>query len=290
MIAMNCPKCKSDKVVKRGITHTKERGKQQRMKCNGCNRTFMVDDGFWKMKNKDDIIAMCVDMYLSNLSSRKMRNQLYRHFGIKVSHVTILNWVRKYVLIAEKYVEQTKPELSGEIYADETEVNCENRNDIFWCSVDWQTRFINATMYSPRSQNMEDAIEFMRKIKATGKPKYIQTDGLPFYPRAFTRAFYSNVKGQFTTEHRINNYTRTRKHNVRIETVFSKVKDRVNDFRGFKALWSAPILMAGIVIQHNYIEKHNTTGKVPCELAGFKLNLGQNRWMDLIRLSATTHN
>ena len=72
---------------------------------------------------------------------------------------------------------------------------------------------------------------------------------------------------------------------MRIETVFSKIKDRVDDFRGLKALWSAPILLAGIVIQHNYIEKHSTTGKVPCELAGQELKLGENRWMDLIFLS-----
>ena len=36
-------------------------------------------------------------MYLANLSSRKMRNQLKRHFKTKVSHITILDWVRKYI-------------------------------------------------------------------------------------------------------------------------------------------------------------------------------------------------
>ena len=79
---------------------------------------------------------------------------------------------------------------------------------------------------------------------------------------------------------------KTRKHNVRIETVFSKIKDRVDDFRGLKALWSAPILMQGIIIQHNFIEAHTTTGQVPNELAGLKMELGINRWLGLIRLSS----
>ncbi|MBN2102230.1 MAG: IS6 family transposase [Candidatus Aenigmarchaeota archaeon] len=280
-----CPCCKGTATVKRGFNYTKKRGKQQRMKCNNCGHTFIVDLGFWHMHNKEEIITMCVDMYLSNLSSRKMRNQLRRHFGIKVSHVTILDWVRKYVLKVQKFVQKIKPQLSGKMYADETEVDCENRKDIFWCCVDWDTRFINATLYSNKSQNLADATEFMKRIKATKKPYYIQTDALPFYPKAFKKVFYSRFLKD-KVAHSVVNYSKTKKHNVRIETVFMKVKDRVNDFRGFKALWSAPILMAGIILQHNYIEKHSTTAKVPCELAGQSLNLGENRWLDLIRLSA----
>lgn len=65
-----------------------------------------------------------------------------------------------------------------------------------------------------------------------------------------------------------------------------KIKDRINDFRGLKALWSAPILLAGIVLQHNYIEAHTTTGVVPCELAGIKQDLGQNRWLGLIKVAS----
>jgi hypothetical protein len=105
------------------------------------------------------------------------------------------------------------------------------------------------------------------------------------------KLFFSNeVTGQgrhnkLTVEHRINNVHKTGKHNVRIETVFSKVKDRVDDFRGLKSLWSAPILMQGIILQHNYIEAHTTTGKVPSELAGLKMELGQNRWLGLIKVS-----
>jgi hypothetical protein len=59
-------------------------------------------------------------------------------------------------------------------------------------------------------------------------------------------------------EHRIQNYQEIRIHNYRIETVFMKIKDRVLDFRELKALWSAPILLNAIVIQHNFIETHTT--------------------------------
>jgi len=65
-----------------------------------------------------------------------------------------------------------------------------------------------------------------------------------------------------------------------------KIKDRVDDFRGLKALWSAPILMAGIVLQHNFIEEHTTLRDYPCERARLKLDVGQNRWLGLIKLAS----
>lgn len=215
-----------------------------------------------------------------------------RHFQYKISHVSILDWVRRYVLKVQKFVDNLTPQLSGQFYADETEIQRsrkDDRNDIFWCNVDWGTRFINATLYSPDKQNMNDAKEFMRRIKESKSiPKYIQTDALPQYPRAFRKVFgQGKRKHNLRTEHIINNVQKTRKHNIRIETVFSKIKDRVYDFRGLKALWSAPILMAGIVLQHNFIEAHTTTGKIPAELAGIKLSTGFDRWMGLIRLASS---
>jgi len=47
----------------------------------------------------------------------------------------------------------------------------------------------------------------------------------------------------------------------------------------------APILMNAIVIQYNFIENHSTTDEVPSEKAGVNLELGENRWLDLIKLS-----
>ena len=110
-------------------------------------------------------------------------------------------------------------------------------------------------------------------------PKYVQTDAANFYPFAFKTVFDKDV------EHKINNTAQTGKHNVRIETVFSKLKDRVREFRGLKAFWSAPILLNGLIIQHNFIEAHTTTGRIPCELAGLNFEAGVNRWLGLIRLA-----
>ena len=282
MTPLKCPYCESCDAVKRGFSPTAERGRQQRYLCRACKRTFIPDAGFWKMKNRESVVTMSIDMYLSNLSSRKMRNQLLRHFNVRASHMSVLAWVRKYVLRVGKFVDRLfYGGLGSDFYADETEINREGERDSFWACVDWKTRMITGIHYSV-SANPREAVEFLRKAVNKGMPESIQTDAALFYPRAFRKAFYSNKVQGLCVEHRVQNYRKTKIHNYKIETVFMKLKDRVNDFRGLKALWSAPILLAGIVLQHNFIEKHSTTGKVPCELAGQELSLGGNRWMGLI--------
>jgi transposase-like protein len=280
-----CPRCKEKHIKKDGLRTTEKRGKIQRYRCKLCNYRFVVDNGFFRMKNNENIITMSIDMYISNLSSRKMRNQLSRHLNTKISHMSILDWVRRYTLKVHKFIEKQGYNLGNSFYADETLINRERRLDRFWCCLDWDTRLITGFHYS-LSANPIEAQEFLIKSVKKGKPKYIQTDAGVFYPRAFRKLFYSNKLGGLTIEHKIQNVRKTKIHNYRIETVFMKIKDRVIDFRGLKALWSAPILMTAIVIQHNFIENHSTTDEVPSERAGVNLELGENRWLDLIRLSS----
>ena len=291
-VAIKCRNCKSQNFSKQGYRKTQNRGKIQKYYCKDCKTYFTADLGFYRMRNNEKKITMAIDLYFSNLSSRKVRNHFRRHLEENASHITVLDWCRKYVLKVQKYVDKMQPQLSGQIYADETEIDREkDKNDIFWCSVDWGTRYINATLYSPNPQNVNDAVEFLKKTAKHKKPKYITTDAGTFYPKAMKQLFFSNSvtgKGRhnkLTVDHKVINHGKTGKYNVRIETVFSKIKDRVDDFRGLKALWSAPILMAGIVLQHNFIEAHTTTGQIPSELAGMKLETGVNRWLGLIRLA-----
>ncbi len=282
---IKCKHCKSKNFRKEGTRKTDNRGKIQKYFCKDCKRFFTNDDGFYRMRNDPKIITMSIDMYVSNLSSRKMRNQLKRHLNHKISHISILDWVIKYALKVHKFVEKLGYNLRNSFFADETTINREGKDDMFWCCLDWNTRLITGVHYSV-DWNEKEAREFISKSVLKKKPKYIQTDGAVFYPKTFRKLFYSNKIGGLTVEHKIQNYQKSRIHNYKIETVFMKIKDRVHDFRGLKALWSAPILMLAITIQHNFIEEHTTLGDVPCEEAGVNLLFGDNRWLDLIRMSA----
>jgi len=280
-----CPHCKEKNIKKDGVRTTEKRGKIQRYRCKLCKYRFVVDDGFYRMRNNENIITMSIDMYISNLSSRKMRNQLSRHLNTKISHMSILDWVRRYTLKVNKFVDKLGYNLGNRFYADETLIDCGGRDDRFWCCIDWDTRLITGVHYS-LSGNPVEAQKFLFKSIQKGKPKFIQTDGGVFYHRAFRKLFYSNKIGGLTVEHKIQNASVTKIHNYRIETVFMKIKDRVDDFRGLKALWSAPIIMNALIIQHNFIEAHTTLEGIPCNLAGQELDVGENRWLGLIRLAS----
>lgn len=183
---IKCVHCGKSNYVKKGLRKTQNRDKIQKYKCLDCGRYFTNDEGFYRMRNSEAKITSAIDLYFSNLSSRKVRNHFRRHLKENASHETILGWCRKYVLKVQKYVNTLEPNLSGKIYADETEIDCERRNDIFWCSIDWDTRYINATHYSTTTQDLETAVEFMKKIKQSKRlPKYVQTDAGVFYPTAF---------------------------------------------------------------------------------------------------------
>ncbi|MFH1181688.1 MAG: DDE-type integrase/transposase/recombinase [Candidatus Woesearchaeota archaeon] len=281
---IKCVHCNAQNCVKWGTRKTQNRGTIQRYKCQSCHKRFTSDDGFYRMRNSQEKITAGIDLYFSNLSSRKVRNHFRRHWQHNASHVSILDWCRRYTLKIQRYVNTLNPVLGEKFYADETIIDRKGKEDWFWCNVDWETRFISGFHYST-DRGLDDALTFLDKATSKKLPNYIQTDGALFYPSAMKKLFSNwRYRGK-KVEHRINNIQVTGKHNVRIETVFSKIKDRADDFRGLKALWSAPILMAGIVLQHNFIEAHTTTGKVPCELAGIKQELGQNRWLELIKLS-----
>ncbi|MFA6460990.1 MAG: DDE-type integrase/transposase/recombinase [Candidatus Woesearchaeota archaeon] len=278
-----CRFCRSADTSKKGYRSTMNRGKIQRFTCRNCGKSFCLDEGFFRMRNNELKITKAIDLYFSNLSSRKVRNNYRRHEETKISHVSVLDWCRKYATKVYRFTEQFKPTLKGRYYADETFVKCEGRNDKFWVCLDWDSRFITNLHYSYNLDTRNEAIKFLQKIKDKNIPNYIQTDCANFYIHSFHHVFKNDY-----VEHRINNVSQTGKHNVRIETVFMKIKDRINDFRGFKATWSAPILLAGVVLQHNFIEDHTTTGVLPSYLAGIGLNLGVNRWLGLIKLSSVS--
>src|SRR3989338_4565458 len=93
-----CRFCKSIKVVKKGFRKTENRGRIQRYICRDCKKSFCKDEGFYRIRNSPEKITSAIDLYFSNLSSRKVRNYFKRHLDHNASHITILDWCRKYVL------------------------------------------------------------------------------------------------------------------------------------------------------------------------------------------------
>lgn len=82
-MTIDCPKCKSENIVKAGIIKEK-----QRYLCKNCQYYFTVRKAG---KQIDDyFVTKALQLYLEGLSFREIERIL------GVSHVTISSWVKKY--------------------------------------------------------------------------------------------------------------------------------------------------------------------------------------------------
>ena len=141
---IKCQFCKVSNYIKWGTRKTQNRGKIQKFKCLDCGKYFTNDEGFYRMRNSEEKITAGIDLYFSNLSSRKVRNHFRRHWEHNACHSTILDWCRRYTLKVQKYVDTLPVQLGQQFYADETVIDRKGQDDWFWANVDWQTRFISA--------------------------------------------------------------------------------------------------------------------------------------------------
>ncbi len=81
----NCPNCKSTEFIKSGVVKNR-----QRYKCKACGYFFTVNK---HGKEIDEYyVNKALQLYLEGLSYREIERVL------GVSHVSIMNWVRKYNL------------------------------------------------------------------------------------------------------------------------------------------------------------------------------------------------
>ena len=72
-----------------------------------------------------------------------------------------------------------------------------------------------------------------------------------------------------------------------IERLHGTIRERNKVMRGLGNNGSAPELLEGFKIYYNFIRPHmGLNGKTPTEAANLSLQLGENKWLSLIRTSA----
>ena len=99
----DCIFCQSSYIKKFGIRHNKSGG-IQRFICGDCKKTFSINLGFEKMKHNPKAVTTAIQLYFSGESLRNAQKSI-RLLGVHVSHQTIYNWINKYVLLMQKYIE-----------------------------------------------------------------------------------------------------------------------------------------------------------------------------------------
>ena len=278
---MPCKYCGSKSLIKKGFVNGK-----QLYKCKDCGHRFYANESFVRMKIDKNSMVVALNLYYDGLSLRKTQRNLEQIYGIKVSQVTILNWIKKYSKLVKEYMTTFTPQLSGLWHEDETMLQCEGKNIWFWEMIDEDTKFLVASHLSG-TRSLEDTIAIFKKglDQSKVRPKAVFVDGSLVYNSAFNKVFYSRYKAQ-RVELVQKVGIRARETNNIVERLHGTLKDRTKPMRGLKAFESTKSILEGYAIHYNYVRPHQSlNGKTPAQAAQMT---APNNWKSLIE-QATKH-
>jgi len=276
-----CPFCRSKNFVRAGwrYNHTT---KKQRWKCKDCKRFFTLDDGFFKMKHKREVITACLDLYMNGMSLRKVIEHFNQFSEYQISHQSVLNWIRKYANLLKDFQKKFDLQLSKQYHADEIFVKCKNEQHYFFDMIDKGTRVLVSYVYSEKRDSKSARLLF---LKAQHKPLNLFTDSYNAYRKAYRKVWGArNPKEDKKIWIKLK-ADEDKRNNI-VERIQGTIRDRIKIMRNFKDKKSAEAILSLFVIYYNFIRVHQGIGKTPIEQAGVNLNLGKNKWLDLIYLAS----
>jgi putative transposase len=220
-----------------------------------------------------------MQLYFTGESLRNVQKFLKLQ-GVKVSHVAVLKWIRKYVALMNEYLEKLKPNVSDTWRADELYVKIKGDMKYLFALMDDETRYWIAQEIADSKYAREARTLFKAGVEVAGKkPMTLITDGLPAYHDAYNKEFWTVRNPR--TQH-IRHITLKADHNNnKMERMNGEVRDREKVMRGLKTK-ETPILR-GYQLYHNYFRPHEAlNGKTPSEACGIEIE-GQNKWITVIQ-------
>jgi transposase-like protein len=207
-------------------------------------------------------------------------------YGIKVSHVALIKWIRKSSQLVDDYSNTLRPQLSGVWNCDEIKTKMAHEQPVngegfFWAwnGLDNGSRFLIAT-HLTRGRGHKDARAFFEVAKKQAKkdPRVIFSDGLDSYRGEYKRL------GKEEVVHIANVGIRSHMGNHRVERIHNTMREREKVMRHLKKAHSAEKVFKGFRAYYNYVRPHMALeGHTPAEMAAVPIQPGTNRWLDLIR-------
>ena len=297
-----CPNCNSINVIKRGIRQTENRGKIQRFGCKDCRNRFVINDGFFRMRNTPTKITQSVDLFYRGVSTRKVQEHLVIFHPHNASHMSVYNWVVKYAKMISKFTNRLKLQVGSEAQIDEIEYHRRQHHEkgmkgvdknFFIDSIDPETKFMLSSEYA-KTRNGRDVKAVTKRIKerTENQIQIATTDGWNAYIKTIKNVFgYNNKLGRYNVFHnRVIVSEKDEVFNYPIERLHNSIRARTKVMRGFHgSIKSANAIMKGWEIYYNFITKHQQIKCCPYELAIPELALSleeeKNKWIALIKLS-----
>jgi transposase-like protein len=238
------------------------------------------------MRNDPRKITASIDLYYRGMSLRKAQEHLGVFYEHNANYTTILRWIRKYSKMIGGYLDTVKLKTSTQLTFDEVEFKTKGETSYFFDVMDMETRYIVGSNYLEK-RSTQELKGVLNKVsnRITQEPTDVYTDGFLAYPYVIKKCLWKNRQQHRLTHHITD--SKSGAFNWKIERLHENIRERTKTMRQFKALESARAIMKGWEIWYNFCRKHQGINAYPYELAT-DLKLGQNKWLDLIRLSTIT--
>jgi transposase-like protein len=285
---VSCPRCKSENIIKRGYFQTQAHGKQQRYYCKSCNKKFIEQTPFYRMRNNPQKITLCLDLFYKGVSTRQIQQHLHDFYPHNASWVSVYKWIIRYSKLISNFTDNLKIKVGKELQVDEMQIGSQKSryNDWFVDSIDTTTRYMVASEFGKsRDEKSIKKVLGKAKIKSENKFDMITTDGFTIYDKSVKNVFgyYHFQRGDKI--HKVVTQLKNEGFNIKIERMHNSIRHRIKTFRGFHgSVSSANAIMKGYEIYYNFIRKHLALGKTPSELET-DIKLEGNKWLELINLS-----
>ncbi len=283
-------KCGSVNVIKIGIRHNKS-GDIQRFKCKECNHKWSDNLGFAYNKVNSKIITVALDLYFKGISLRKVKEHIKLFHGIDISASSVLNWIHRFGEAVAPFVDSLVPkDVSGVYHIDEMMVHVRKESmekghyQWLWNMMDNTTKFWISSKVSQRREVSDARAVFQDAKTKMPKPLAIVHDGLPSYNEAYWKEYYE-MEGKRVQNIRSVSVRHNGLNQV-VERLNGVMRDREKVMRGMDHRESAQKLIDAYRIHYNFVRGHGSIGKTPAEKAGIKLDLGENKIENLIRLAS----
>jgi putative transposase len=276
----SCLSCGSEKIIKHGIRKNKN-SQIQRYECNQCGAWFVRNLGFERMAASPQAITSAMQLYFTGESLRNVQKFL-RLQGVNISHVTVLNWIKKYVGLMEKYLQDFTPKVGDTWRTDEMFVKFSGNMKYLFAMMDDDTRFRISQMVADHKGTSDVRPMFKESKEIAQKmPKTFISDGANNFHDAYRKEFTDTYGEKPSAVHVRHIRMAGDMNNNKMERQNGQVRDREKTMRGLKNADSS--ILKGYQIFHNFIRPHmGLDGKTPAEAAGIKVE-GENKWLTIIQ-------
>jgi transposase-like protein/DNA-directed RNA polymerase subunit RPC12/RpoP len=276
-----CPKCGKATFIHHDYKHYT----QYRCGDKKCNHAFYLvkpntvgdascqnlfgKTNFKRMRFPLHVIITALNLfYLCNASTRKISQFLLINNGIKVSHVAIASWAKKFAPLFQNIASKLENSInlnSDEWHADETVVKINGKKYYIWFVIDSETRFVISFHLSPYRSSPQ-SFKLFANARKHGTPECIVTDRYWSYDVPVKALFPSSrhIKVQSFKDDISNNI---------IESFNDTFKSWYRPKRGFGSFKSANNLIATFIFFYNFIRPHSSLNNLtPAQVAGANYN------------------